>query len=72
MGNSILTYPLEIAKRHPDHSPGVKEAKIEKIKVAEFIAKRRIVTAGEWDQVRNTLDKRVKELLEQKFEVELE
>jgi len=62
----------EYKRRHPDPAPGVKEAKIEKIKVAEFIAKRRIVTAGEWDQVRNTLDKRVRELLDQKFEVEFE
>ncbi|HWQ64967.1 MAG TPA: hypothetical protein VN429_11165 [Methanospirillum sp.] len=62
----------EYKRRHPDTDPRVKEAKIEKIKVAEFIAKKRIVTAGDWDQVRNTLDKRVKELLNQKFEVELE
>jgi hypothetical protein len=50
----------------------VKETKIEKIKVAEFIAKKRIVTTGDWETMRDSLDKRVKELLSLEFEVELE
>jgi hypothetical protein len=62
----------EYKRRHPDPAPGVKEAKIEKIKVAEFITKKRIVTSGEWETIRDSLDKRVKDLLDQKFEVELE
>ena len=62
----------EYKNRHPDPAREVKETKIEKIKVAEFIAKKRIVTTGDWETMRDSLDKRVKELLSLEFEVELE
>jgi len=62
----------EYKRRHPDPSPGVRETKLEKIKVADFIQKKRIVSTGDWDHIRDSLDKKIKDLLKQEFEVELE
>lgn len=62
----------EYKRRNPDPVPSVKDKKVEKIKISEFIGGKKITSENDWNVISSDLDKRVRYLLGIDFEVELE